>query len=85
MQTRNFIRQRNYGRRNPDRRSVRLFNLHFQLYFVTISFLGLMYLEPIVSPPVWPFYAAAGWGLLLMIQFIYVFRKQRKMKVKLKH
>lgn len=82
MQPRNMIRQRTYERRDTHRRSVRLFNLHFQIYFVVISFLGVMYLELISAPPAWPFYAAASWGLVLLIQFLFVFRRKEKIKSK---
>jgi hypothetical protein len=60
------------------RLAVRLFHINLQLYFVVVAFVGLFYSARVVSFVYWPFYATAGWGVLLILQFIWISRRRQK-------
>ncbi|MCG2616294.1 2TM domain-containing protein [Terrimonas sp. NA20] len=55
--------------------SVWIFNLNLEVYFVVITFIALLYRSSLQVMMYWPFFAVIVWGLLLLLQFLLVFRR----------
>jgi len=55
-------------------RAVQAFNINLQLYLVILTFLALLYSSRSSPSFYWPLYAAIVWGVVLLLQFLWVYR-----------